>query len=426
MLTKFTKTIEKYVVYVRLGFFLAYRDIRRANKWTTILITLVMTLTFLNLIVIRGILVGLTQGSVQANRDKYTGSVFISPLDQKKYIEDSHLAIGISKESQAVEALSARYTAQGKVDADYKIQIPKGEEANTVSSVIVGINPKDEDETTNLSKSLIKGVYLDPQYRNQILVGASLLKKYSTGAGNSSSLLKNADIGTTVRITVNGSIKEATIVGIVKAKVQTIDNRIFMLDNELRPMINRDDFNVNEIAIKTKNLEDDALFKSILLGNDINLNAKVQTWVEAQPQFLKDISATFGILGDVIGSIGLVVASITIFIVIFVNAITRRKYIGIMKGIGINGLVIEISYMFQSLFYAAGGTFIGMILVYGVIVPYFSENPIDFPFSDGIFVADLPSVITRIILLYIATLIAGYLPARIVVKQRTLDAILGR
>jgi ABC-type lipoprotein release transport system permease subunit len=385
-----------------------------------------MTLTFLNLIVIRGILVGLTQGSVQANRDKYTGTVFISALDKKQYIEDSHLPVGIAKNIQLVEALSARYTAAARVEADYKIPTPRGEDANRINATIVGINPADEEATTRLSKSLIQGSYLDSGMRNQILVGASLLKKYSSVPGTGSSLLKNADVGTTVRLTVNNNIKDVTIIGVLKAKVQTIDSRIFMLDSELRPMIDRNDFNVNEIAIKTKSPADDKLLQSILLGNEIDLLAKVQTWEEAQPQFLRDISATFSLLGDLIGSIGLVVASITIFIVIFVNAITRRKYIGILKGIGINGLVIEISYVFQSLFYAAGGTLIGMLIVYGLIVPYFSKNPINFPFSDGIFVADIQSVLVRILLLYSATVVAGYVPARIVVKQRTLDAILGR
>ncbi len=423
---KFRTFVQNFFISIKLGYFLAYRDILRANIWTTILITFVMTLTFLNLIVIRGILVGLTQGSVQANRDKYTGSVLISSLDRKQYIEDSHLPIGLSKNIAMVEASSARYTSPGQVEADYKIQTPRDEDANIISSVVVGIHPADEDATTNLSGSLIQGTYLDPKARNQILVGASLLKKYTSGAGTSTSALKNADVGTPVRLTVNGNVQEVVIVGVLKAKVQTIDNRIFMLDSELRPMMGRTDFNVNEIAIKAKDPRDDAQIAQIFIGNDIQKLAKVQTWQEAQPQFLRDISSTFSLLGDVIGSIGLVVASITIFIVIFVNAITRRKYIGIFKGIGIHASAIEISYMFQSLFYAIGGTCIGMLFVYGIIVPYFSKNPINFPFSDGIFVADIPSVLTRVLILLVATVVAGYIPARIVVKQRTLDAILGR
>ena len=82
--------------------------------------------------------------------------------------------------------------------------------------------------------------------------------------------------------------------------------------------------------------------------------------------------------------------------------------------------------MFQSVFYAFGGSAAGMLIVYGIIVPYFAGHPINFPFSDGIFVADLPGVTIRIGILFLATVIAGYIPARIVVKQHTLDAILGR
>jgi uncharacterized protein (DUF983 family) len=43
----------------KVGFFLALRDLRRASVWTTLLIVLIMVLTFLNLIVVTGILIGL-------------------------------------------------------------------------------------------------------------------------------------------------------------------------------------------------------------------------------------------------------------------------------------------------------------------------------------------------------------------------------
>ena len=131
-------------------------------------------------------------------------------------------------------------------------------------------------------------------------------------------------------------------------------------------------------------------------------------------------------LGAGFSSIGLVVASITIFIVIFINALTRRKYIGIMKGIGITGKAIEISYIFQSIFYAFCGSAIGLILVYAFLVPFFQAHPIDFPFSDGILVAPLDETILRIGLLVFSTIIAGYIPARMIVRKNTLDSILGR
>jgi hypothetical protein len=56
----------------------------------------------------------------------------------------------------------------------------------------------------------------------------------------------------------------------------------------------------------------------------------------------------------------------------------------------------------------------------------FAAHPINFPFSDGILVATLSGTFIRAGVLMVATLIAGYIPAQIVIKQNTLSAILGR
>ena len=181
-----------------------------------------------------------------------------------------------------------------------------------------------------------------------------------------------------------------------------------------------------EIAGKIAPKTDPYLVKNALLGSGVGEVARVQTAAEGLPKFVIDIKNTFGLLGNVVGSIGLVVATITIFIVIFINAITRRKYIGILKGIGIDKRAIEFSYVLISIFYAAVGIAVGLLVLYGFLVPYINVHPIQFPFSDGILVAEIPNTALRAVILLVVTLIAGYIPARIVVKQNTLDAILGK
>jgi ABC-type lipoprotein release transport system permease subunit len=215
--------------------------------------------------------------------------------------------------------------------------------------------------------------------------------------------------------------------GILRSKVDEIDRRVFMLDSQLRSMIGRTDLNVGEISvdIDERKISPEAV-KNILVRNGFDKNARIQTFEEGQPKFLQDIKDTFALLGSIISSIGLVVASITIFIVIFINAITRRKYIGIMKGIGVHGVAIEMSYVFQSLIYALIGSAIGLFLVYVVLIPFFQSNPINFPFSDGILVAPVRGTMIRVSLLVFATALAGYIPARMIVKKNTLDSILGR
>jgi ABC-type antimicrobial peptide transport system permease subunit len=80
----------------------------------------------------------------------------------------------------------------------------------------------------------------------------------------------------------------------------------------------------------------------------------------------------------------------------------------------------------QSIFYAVTGSVIGLFILYGFLVPFVDAHPINFPFSDGIIYAPYLGTFFRILALLITTIIAGYIPARMIVKKNTLDAILGR
>ena len=132
------------------------------------------------------------------------------------------------------------------------------------------------------------------------------------------------------------------------------------------------------------------------------------------------------LLGTFIGSIGIIVASITIFIIIFINAISRQQQIGILKGIGIERRAIEVAYVFQAAVYALLGAGLGALITYGFLIGYFEQNPIPFPFSDGILVAPIGETLIRFTTLFVTTLIAGFLPAWLIVRKNTLDSILGR
>ncbi len=418
--------VWQFFTNIRVGTFLAWREIKRANVWTTALIVFVMTVTFLNLVVVSGILIGLIQGAVVAQKEHYTGDVVISHLREKNYIEQSQDIIRYLYSLPEVDHVTARYIQGGKIEANYKTKVRDTDITDNASALIAGISPSDEDSVTGLSRTLLAGTYLDENDYDKILVGASLLYKYTPVDTPSQRTLENVDVGTKVRLIIGGFTREVTVKGILKSKVGEVDSRIFMNESELRNLIGRGDYNADEIVVKTKPGTDPSHVKAHLLNAGYTSVAKIQTATEAQPKFLKDMEATFGLLADVIGTIGLAVASITIFIIIFVNAITRRKFIGIMKGIGVNARAIELSYVLQALFYGIFGVLFGLAVIYGFLKPYFDVNPINFPFSDGIFVATPVGVSIRVGILLFATLIAGYIPAKIVVRQNTLDAILGR
>lgn len=420
-----TRVENSFSQNVKVGWFLAKRDIKRANAWTTALIVSVMIFTFLNLVVVSGILVGLIQGSEDAYKKYMIGDVVISSFLNRAYIDQTQKVSSIVETIPGYRHHVVRYGGSARVEANYRQTINPGEIRDGAGGALLGINPTEEEKFSGLSKFVIKGSYLEPTDQDSILIGSSLLYEYTPIEAPGFQTLKNVDIGSRVKITVGNVSKEYYVKGIVTSKVD-FDQSVIMLDSEVRKLTGRGDLNASTIAIQLVPGADPVVVKEFLEASGVGEYARIQTAAEAFPKFLQDIKNTFGILGTAISSIGLVVASITIFIVIFVNAITRRRYIGILKGIGINRKAILYSYMYQAFIYAFFGVAIGLILVFALIKPYFGANPINFPFSDGILVATLPGTLLRGGILLITTVIAGYIPARIVVKQNTLSAILGR
>ena len=411
---------------IYLAWFLAYRQVRRSSVATTALIVFVMMLTFMNLVVVRGVLVGLLQGATNVYKEHFAGDVILTTLPKKSFIERSPSIIQTIQTLPALDRYTYRYSEGGEIEANYKDRLRLTDETNSAAASIVGIDPELEDRATGLSQFIIDGRYLTESDTEGILLGANLLKKYLDIESPNISLLENVEVGDRVRLSVGGVRKEFTVLGILKSKVDEVDFRAFVPESTLRLLIGRSDYNVDEIAIFLKTKSDPYATKELLERSGADKYARIQTWDESLPKFLLDIQNTFAILGNAIGSIGLVVAAITTFIVIFINAITRRKYIGILKGIGISSRAIELTYVMQSIFYALLGIIIGFVILYGFLVPFVDAHPIKFPFSDGILVAELPKTILRAVLLLIATIIAGFIPARMVVRDNTLDAILGR
>ncbi len=411
---------------VRVGMFLAKRDLKRANPWTTTLIVFVMLLTFLNLVVVSGILVGLIEGSVSADKQYSSGDIVVSSFLNKPYIEHTPEAVAIAKTIPGYRASVVRYTGSARIESNYRTTIAPDELRDGAGGSLLGIDPVAERTFSGIDTFVVEGSFIEPGDSDSVVLGKNLLYKYTPIEAPGFQTLKDVSIGSRVRITIGNVRKEYYVKGIIKSKVDTFDSSIIMLDNEARKLIGRSDYNANQIAIQLVPGTDATVAKQLLIDSGVGAFGRVQTHDEALPKFLKDIQATFGILGNAISSIGLVVAAITIFIVIFVNAITRRRYIGILKGIGITPRAIAVSYMVQSIFYALAGSLIGIVVVFAFLKPLFVANPIDFPFSDGILVATVPGTLVRTVILLGATIVAGYIPARMVIRQNTLSAILGR
>ncbi len=415
---------SSWIVGFRIGFFLATRQIRNASLWTTGLIIFIMTLTFLNLTVVSGILVGLVEGSSRAYRLHYSGDILVKNLPNKRFIENSRSLREALLADGRVVAATERLLEGVRIE-EKDVQVRKGEIPDHVGAALAAIDPESEDRVTGLSRRVVSGRYLDRGDMG-VLLGDGILARYARGAPGDETL-QNVDVGSTVRLVFSdGSAVETKVLGVVTSKINEVNRRAYIASSFGQKIIAGPSLNASEIAavLEPGNSPEDVV--EDLKRNGFGDDAHVMTWIESQGTFFKDISATFAVLGNVIGGIALSVSSVTVFIVIFINAVTRRKYIGILKAIGVRASVIECSYLFISFFYVLVGTMVGYVLLYALIKPYFDAHPINFPFSDGVLVAPLKVTLIRTALLGMATLLAGYIPSRMLVKQRTLDALLNR
>jgi len=417
----------------RVGWFLAVRQIRRSSPWTTGLIVFIMTLTFLNLVVVSGLLLGLITGSFTQFRESYSGEVIVTSAPGHDHIERSQALVGFLTGHPKVKRYSARLSAGVQVLGTLNDLPDKNERKNVVGVRLVGFDPDAEEAMTGFSDFVIKGEPLRAGDTGMILLGANMVKKYSSFADANIpgvDLLEDVDVGSRVKVSLSSKdgepiARDFIVKGIVKSKVDEISTRFFTTDKDLRRLVPVNKEQYQEIAISTD------LPNAVALAEEVkrfmgDAAVRVQTSEEAIPSFLRDIETTMGVLGNALSSIALVVASITVFIVIYINAVTKRKFIGIMKGVGISPLAVQFSYVCQALFYGLAGTAIGFLLTFGVLRPFFDANPINFPFSDGILVATYDGAMLRGGILLAVTFFAGLIPATIIARKNTLDSILGR
>lgn len=411
---------------ITVGKFLAVRELKRNNPWSTALIIFVMSLTFFNMVLMGGILIGLADGMMSSFKTYYSSDILIKPTSQNVSIPQSSMLDSLIKSLPSYQALSKRYTVASILVNEDKVKIKDTEIGQRVSGTLVGINPIEEDIVTGLSTQVITGEFLNDYDTEAIVIGKGLLAEYSKGS-STESRLEGVVVGSRLKLIIGNYNTEVSVKGIIDTGNSTVDNRIFILESTMRALINNQNLNVNEVAILLNQGSNNKQAKEYIVDNfPYNTDIVVETAEETLPKAILDMKKTFSMLGNIVGVISLVVGAITIFIVIFVNAITRRKFIGIMKGIGISARAIEISYVIQSLFYALSGILFSSFIVIWFLAPWFDLHPLKFPVTEGKLAITTSGLLLRGLILTITALISGYIPAKMVTKQNTLDAILGR
>ena len=122
-------------------------------------------------------------------------------------------------------------------------------------------------------------------------------------------------------------------------------------------------------------------------------------------------------------AIGLLIAFVIIFVVIYVNIVNKKRQIGVQKAIGIEQNVIVASFVLQAMLYAGAGIILGYALMRYGIVPYTIYHPVQAPLGNISLKLDDTEAINRAILLFLASIVGSVIPAYKLAQRSLLDLI---
>jgi putative ABC transport system permease protein len=403
---------------LRVAVFLVYKAITRGNRFTLILTILVTTLAFINIIFTSSIMNGAISKAYQQAQENYVSNIVILPSVDEKYVTQVQQLKTRINTLPGVVSCSSRYAQSGLIRYDPdKDNLDIREKAWNIKS----INPDEEIKVTSLQNYLVAGRYLEENDRDQIIMGKEIAGGY--GASFQISSLKGALVGDEVTVAYGNGVKRAyKIKGIYNTYFPLADLNVFVTEKEMESVLgihNR----ASEVLIKTDGSVPERVYIDRLRMMGIE-KEQINVWMDFIG-YISGLTQTFDIIKGIVTFIGLLVAGITIFIVIFIATVSRRRQIGILKAIGMKERIIILSYIFQAVFYALLGIIAGLIIINVALVPYFIRHP--FPMPIGLVSLALVNrdMALAIFSMVVVSIVAGFIPSWMVTRQNIIKAIWG-
>jgi putative ABC transport system permease protein len=408
---------------LKASLFLFYRYITRGNKGTLFLTILVAALAFMEINTISGILSGAVNLIYIQAKNNYVSNLVVQPAKDQFGNKVPYLTqVAVLKRNidaiPGVIASSARYVTGSIINYDPD---KTGKDIRIISWPVTSIVPADDMKVSGVSAHMVSGQYLDDSDRDQLIMGREISGGF--GASLEVQSLKGARVGDDVTVSYqNGIVRKYTIKGIYTTNFPLSDMSIFVTQKEMESVLGIRD-RASEILIKTDETYPEQYYIDQLRLAGIEM-PDIKPWKEFIGLVL-GIAQTFDIIKRIILFIGLMVAGVTIFIVIFIATVSRRKQIGIMKAIGMKKEIIVLSYIFLALFYALVGIGIGTILLEMVIRPYFIAHPLSFPVGPVSLDIVPGEYIISVVSMLSVSLIAGFIPSWRVTRENIIKAIWG-
>ena len=404
---------------IKTAFFIAYKTIAKGHKSTVALIIFILSLSFFNLMFVSGFLSGFSDGIMRSMIDTSTAHIIVMPQEiptRKDFILDQDSVRAQIQTIPGVIATTSHYQLGGSIAYDKE----NNGKFKYVSAPIIGITQAEEKSVLTVHENMVSGEFPDNLQEDEIVLGANLAGGFGT---KQTTDLGGAKVGDKVQIAYStGAVRTYTIKGIFKITMGGVGNTAFISTKEAEAVLSTYN-NASEIMVRV-NLDTSTLDEYTSRIKTMLPNLKIEDYT-ARLSTVGILVAAFDIIALIVSVISIIVAAITIFVMIYVNAVSKRRQIGILKAIGIKEGIIELSYIIQSLFYATWGVIVGLMIIFWAVVPFLAVRPIPMPFGNASLVYTSIGIFINIGSLIISGVLAGFIPAKIVAREDILKSIWG-
>lgn len=405
---------------IKTAFFIAYKTITKGHKSTVALIIFILSLSFFNLMFVSGFLYGFSDGIMKSMINNSTAHIIIMPQEEPSRKDLILNQDSVRAEIQTIPGIigtTRHYQLGGSLVYDKE----NNGKFKYVSAPIIGVTQAEEKNILKVQENMVAGEFPDSLNDDEIIIGANLAGGFGTKQTND---LGGASVGRKIQVQYsNGIVRTYTIRGIFKlSMVGSVASTAFISNREAETVLAAYN-SASEILVKV-DLKKQTLDEYVMRIKSLAPRLKLEKYT-ARLSTVGILVTAFDLIAVIVSVISIIVSAITIFVMIYVNAVSKRRQIGILKAIGIKESIIELSYIIQSLFYATWGIIIGLMIIFWVVIPLLAVRPIPMPFGDASLFYTPMGVSINIASLLISGILAGFIPAKIVAREDILKSIWG-
>jgi putative ABC transport system permease protein len=227
-------------------------------------------------------------------------------------------------------------------------------------------------------------------------------------------------VGEAVQLSLGGVARTFHIRGIFKTRFLTADLRAFIPRGALERLDPQARDRATTIIIRAARAGQEPELIEALRREGVA--GTFGTWQD-NAGIMRSVTKSFASINVLLSFVGLLIAAVTIFIVIYIDVMNRKQQIGILRALGIKAWIVRVTYMLKSAAYACSGLAIGLALFFAALVPWFRAHPFSLPICDAVLLVDARDLLLRAFAVVAVAMLSGLIPAVLATRMGILDAI---